>query len=146
MQVKLVAIDKVAASLREFGWRQPIVVETEMTVIVGGVTSGHHQSDRRHLTSIPDASMPWSPFRMDAHDPYAAGPVRGGIIVPAKVKATCCIAGGGPAGLMLGLLLARAGVDVVVLEKHADFLRDFRGDTIHPSTMHISSVPVIKEN
>ena len=44
----------------------------------------------------------------------------------------CCIAGGGPAGMMLGLLLARAGVDVVVLEKHADFLRDFRGDTIHP--------------
>jgi 2-polyprenyl-6-methoxyphenol hydroxylase-like FAD-dependent oxidoreductase len=47
----------------------------------------------------------------------------------------CCIAGGGPAGLMLGYLLARAGVDVIVLEKHADFLRDFRGDTIHPSTM-----------
>ena len=39
----------------------------------------------------------------------------------------CCIAGGGPAGMMLGLLLARAGVDIVVLEKHADFLRDFRG-------------------
>jgi 2-polyprenyl-6-methoxyphenol hydroxylase-like FAD-dependent oxidoreductase len=49
----------------------------------------------------------------------------------------CCIAGGGPAGLMLGLLLARAGVDVVVLEKHADFLRDFRGDTIHPSTLEV---------
>ncbi|MGA9865684.1 MAG: FAD-dependent oxidoreductase [Acetobacteraceae bacterium] len=49
----------------------------------------------------------------------------------------CCIAGGGPAGMMLGLLLARAGVDVVVLEKHADFLRDFRGDTIHPSTLEI---------
>src|SRR5437867_11996752 len=49
----------------------------------------------------------------------------------------CCIAGGGPAGLMLGLLLARAGVEVVVLEKHADFLRDFRGDTIHPSTLEI---------
>src|SRR5574341_1279687 len=47
----------------------------------------------------------------------------------------CCIAGGGPAGMMLGLLLARAGVDVLVLEKHADFLRDFRGDTIHPSTL-----------
>ena len=47
----------------------------------------------------------------------------------------CAIAGGGPAGMMLGLLLARAGVDVVVLEKHADFLRDFRGDTIHPSTL-----------
>jgi 2-polyprenyl-6-methoxyphenol hydroxylase-like FAD-dependent oxidoreductase len=49
----------------------------------------------------------------------------------------CCIAGGGPAGIMLGFLLARAGVDVVVLEKHADFLRDFRGDTIHPSTLTI---------
>jgi 2-polyprenyl-6-methoxyphenol hydroxylase-like FAD-dependent oxidoreductase len=49
----------------------------------------------------------------------------------------CCIAGGGPAGMMLGLLLARAGVDVVVLEKHADFLRDFRGDTIHPSTLQL---------
>ena len=51
----------------------------------------------------------------------------------------CCIAGGGPAGMMLGLLLARAGVEVVVLEKHADFLRDFRGDTIHPSTLEVLS-------
>lgn len=51
------------------------------------------------------------------------------------IHASCCIAGGGPAGLMLGLLLARAGIKVVVLEKHKDFLRDFRGDTIHPSTM-----------
>jgi 2-polyprenyl-6-methoxyphenol hydroxylase-like FAD-dependent oxidoreductase len=50
---------------------------------------------------------------------------------------TCCIAGGGPAGMMLGYLLARAGIDVVVLEKHADFLRDFRGDTIHPSTLEL---------
>ncbi|MCR8726673.1 FAD-dependent oxidoreductase [Frigidibacter sp. ROC022] len=49
----------------------------------------------------------------------------------------CCISGGGPAGLMLGYLLARAGVEVTVLEKHADFLRDFRGDTIHPSTMEL---------
>jgi 2-polyprenyl-6-methoxyphenol hydroxylase-like FAD-dependent oxidoreductase len=49
----------------------------------------------------------------------------------------CCIAGGGPAGMMLGYLLARAGVDVLVLEKHADFLRDFRGDTIHPSTLEV---------
>src|SRR2546429_8751358 len=53
------------------------------------------------------------------------------------LRARCCIAGGGPAGAMLGLLLARAGVDVLVLEKHADFLRDFRGDTIHPSTLDI---------
>ena len=49
----------------------------------------------------------------------------------------CVVAGGGPAGMMLGLLLARAGVDVAVLEKHADFLRDFRGDTIHPSTLEL---------
>jgi 2-polyprenyl-6-methoxyphenol hydroxylase-like FAD-dependent oxidoreductase len=52
-------------------------------------------------------------------------------------RCSCCIAGGGPAGMMLGLLLARAGVDVLVLEKHADFLRDFRGDTIHPSTLEV---------
>ncbi len=50
---------------------------------------------------------------------------------------SCCITGGGPAGMMLGLLLARAGVPVVVLEKHGDFLRDFRGDTIHPSTLEV---------
>ena len=49
----------------------------------------------------------------------------------------CCIVGGGPAGMMLGYLLARAGLDVAVLEKHADFLRDFRGDTIHPSTLEL---------
>jgi 2-polyprenyl-6-methoxyphenol hydroxylase-like FAD-dependent oxidoreductase len=53
------------------------------------------------------------------------------------IKVQCCIAGGGPAGMMLGLLLARAGVSVVVLEKHADFLRDFRGDTVHPSTLQV---------
>jgi 2-polyprenyl-6-methoxyphenol hydroxylase-like FAD-dependent oxidoreductase len=53
------------------------------------------------------------------------------------LSARCCIAGGGPAGMMLGLLLARGGVEVAVLEKHADFLRDFRGDTIHPSTLEL---------
>jgi 2-polyprenyl-6-methoxyphenol hydroxylase-like FAD-dependent oxidoreductase len=53
------------------------------------------------------------------------------------LETRCCIVGGGPAGMMLGYLLARAGVDVVVLEKHADFLRDFRGDTVHPSTLEI---------
>ena len=53
------------------------------------------------------------------------------------ISTGCCVAGGGPAGMMLGLLLARAGVDVLVLEKHADFLRDFRGDTIHPSTLEV---------
>src|SRR5579884_1804978 len=50
---------------------------------------------------------------------------------------TCCIVGGGPAGVMLGYLLARAGVQVTVLEKHRDFFRDFRGDTVHPSTLEL---------
>src|ERR1700688_372925 len=50
---------------------------------------------------------------------------------------TCCIIGGGPAGVMLGFLLARAGVQVTVLEKHKDFFRDFRGDTVHPSTLEV---------
>jgi 2-polyprenyl-6-methoxyphenol hydroxylase-like FAD-dependent oxidoreductase len=54
-----------------------------------------------------------------------------------ELSVRCCIAGGGPAGMMLGYLLARAGISVLVLEKHADFLRDFRGDTIHPSTLEI---------
>ena len=54
-----------------------------------------------------------------------------------EISVRCCIAGGGPAGMMLAFLLARAGVAVLVLEKHADFLRDFRGDTIHPSTLEI---------
>jgi 2-polyprenyl-6-methoxyphenol hydroxylase-like FAD-dependent oxidoreductase len=52
-------------------------------------------------------------------------------------RGTCCIAGGGSAGMMLGYLLARAGIEVTVLEKHADFLRDFRGDTVHPSTLEL---------
>ena len=58
--------------------------------------------------------------------------------MPTKtLSTTCCISGGGPAGMMLGLLLARAGIDTVVLEKHKDFFRDFRGDTIHPSTIDL---------
>ena len=52
-------------------------------------------------------------------------------------RVTCCIAGCGPAGAVLGLLLARSGIDVLVLEKHGDFLRDFRGDTLHPSTLRL---------
>ncbi len=54
-----------------------------------------------------------------------------------SLNAACCIVGGGPAGMMLAFLLARAGVDVIVMEKHADFFRDFRGDTIHPSTLEL---------
>jgi len=54
-----------------------------------------------------------------------------------SITTNCVIAGGGPAGMMVGFLLARAGVDVIVLEKHKDFLRDFRGDTIHPSTLEL---------
>lgn len=54
-----------------------------------------------------------------------------------EIRMRCCIVGGGPAGMMAGFLLARAGVEVLVLEKHADFLRDFRGDTVHPSTLEL---------
>ena len=53
------------------------------------------------------------------------------------MEVRCCIVGGGPAGMVLGFLLARAGIEVAVLEKHPDFLRDFRGDTIHPSTLEL---------
>jgi 2-polyprenyl-6-methoxyphenol hydroxylase-like FAD-dependent oxidoreductase len=56
---------------------------------------------------------------------------------PERIVVRCCIAGGGPAGMTLGLLLARLGIEVLVLEKHADFLRDFRGDTVHPSTLEV---------
>src|ERR1700752_3019996 len=59
------------------------------------------------------------------------------IVANPSLTTQCCIAGAGPAGMMLGFLLARAGIRVVVLEKHADFLRDFRGDTIHPSTLEL---------
>ena len=60
-----------------------------------------------------------------------------GSSLPEELQSRCCIAGGGPAGIMLGYLLARAGIEVLVLEKHADFLRDFRGDTVHPSTLEV---------
>jgi 2-polyprenyl-6-methoxyphenol hydroxylase-like FAD-dependent oxidoreductase len=59
--------------------------------------------------------------------------------MPQALVTDCCIAGGGPAGMMCGYILARAGLKVVVLEKHEDFFRDFRGDTVHPSTMEVLS-------
>ena len=65
-------------------------------------------------------------------DEGQGGPQAGG-----DAECDCCIAGGGPAGMMLAVLLARAGLHVIVLEKHGDFLRDFRGDTIHPSTLQV---------
>jgi 2-polyprenyl-6-methoxyphenol hydroxylase-like FAD-dependent oxidoreductase len=58
-------------------------------------------------------------------------------MAPETLKTTCCVVGGGPAGMMLGFLLARKGVQVTVLEKHGDFFRDFRGDTVHPSTLEV---------
>src|SRR5665213_2223147 len=59
------------------------------------------------------------------------------VTMTAALQTACCIVGGGPAGMVLGFLLARAGVDVTVLEKHKDFNRDFRGDTIHPATVEV---------
>jgi len=67
---------------------------------------------------------------MDADD-SAGRPIR------RTIHARCCIVGGGPAGMMLGYLLGRAGIETLVLEKHADFFRDFRGDTVHPSTLQV---------
>jgi 2-polyprenyl-6-methoxyphenol hydroxylase-like FAD-dependent oxidoreductase len=67
---------------------------------------------------------------MDAGTPPERKPSR-------TINTRCCIVGGGPAGMMLGYLLARAGVETIVLEKHADFFRDFRGDTVHPSTLQV---------
>src|ERR1700742_4304147 len=67
---------------------------------------------------------------MDAGTPPERKPSR-------TINTRCCIVGGGPAGMMLGYLLGRAGVETVVLEKHADFFRDFRGDTVHPSTLQV---------
>src|SRR5262249_25389841 len=61
----------------------------------------------------------------------------GGVRMANSLQTTCCIVGGGPAGVMLAYLLARRGVAVTVLEKHKDFFRDFRGDTVHPSTLEL---------
>jgi 2-polyprenyl-6-methoxyphenol hydroxylase-like FAD-dependent oxidoreductase len=68
---------------------------------------------------------------------YGEGLEKEDAMAARRISVRCCIVGGGPAGMMLGLLLARAGVGVLVLEKHGDFLRDFRGDTLHPSTLEV---------
>src|ERR1700687_3861530 len=76
-------------------------------------------------------------FRFPGRASSSPPPSEGTPMATQQISTSCCVVGGGPCGLMLGCLLGRAGVDVVVLEKHADFLRDFRGDTIHPSTLEI---------
>jgi 2-polyprenyl-6-methoxyphenol hydroxylase-like FAD-dependent oxidoreductase len=86
-------------------------------VFVSFTTNPSKQASKRYICL---ALFLWLPARMSA-----------------TIETRCCIAGGGPAGMMTGYLLARMGVDVVVLEKHKDFLRDFRGDTIHPSTLEL---------
>ena len=65
------------------------------------------------------------------------GALASSVDIKVDLQVRCCIVGGGPAGMMLGFLLARAGIEVLVFEKHADFLRDFRGDTLHPSTLEL---------
>jgi 2-polyprenyl-6-methoxyphenol hydroxylase-like FAD-dependent oxidoreductase len=84
------------------------------------------------------AKSPWRRPCADSTNARAGGPARGQN-GPVEEFTTVAISGGGPAGIMLGLLLARQGVEVTVLEKHGDFLRDFRGDTVHPSTQLILS-------
>src|SRR6185295_6496539 len=97
----------------------------------------------RRLADPGDDCVSRAPFALHRDESYSAvlheqsallAVIR---MTAARISTQCCIAGGGPAGMMLGLLLARAGVNVLVLEKHADFLRDFRGDTIHPSTLEV---------
>src|SRR5882762_5038036 len=75
----------------------------------------------------------------DSQSPCMLCNARKELLLMAKnaLETTCCIVGGGPAGIMLGYLLARKGVAVTVLEKHQDFFRDFRGDTVHPSTLEV---------
>jgi len=86
----------------------------------------------------PDGNIPAiSLYFINDSWPTLSGDNRGDTMPSQTLSADCCIVGGGPAGLMTGYLLARAGLQVVVLEKHADFLRDFRGDTIHPSTLEV---------
>ncbi len=100
---------------------------------------GQHQHDRHHYGGLGDEPEPGKP-QFDAVPPVQDPAHLNHRSATASVTTTrartdrCLIAGGGPAGMMLGLLLARAGVDVTVMEKHADFLRDFRGDTVHAST------------
>src|SRR3954469_12630317 len=91
---------------------------------------------------VPDAKA-WSPAarRWTLHPVGGRNPNRtlrrrtAGRETAMSEHSTCVVVGGGPAGMVAGLLLTRAGVEVTVLEKHADFLRDFRGDTVHPSTL-----------
>ncbi len=98
-----------------------------------------------HVAVSPDRLNP-PPLGIRGDSPMASGEgisirqshsARGGKHLNSSNQTTCCIVGGGPAGIFLGYLLARSGVRVIVLEKHTDFLRDFRGDTIHPSTMEL---------
>jgi 2-polyprenyl-6-methoxyphenol hydroxylase-like FAD-dependent oxidoreductase len=88
----------------------------------------HNQCHGLFLFSLPQVPIPTFPVQSHSFILHPVGET---------AHTRCCIVGGGPAGVMLGFLLARMAVDVVVLEKHADFLRDFRGDTVHPSTMEV---------
>jgi 2-polyprenyl-6-methoxyphenol hydroxylase-like FAD-dependent oxidoreductase len=95
-------------------------------------------SDLRHRSNLADGRAVGD-FDIVASAAYI-GPTSSrlhGAVELELLPTTCAIAGGGPAGMMLGLLFARAGIDVTVFEKHGDFLRDFRGDTIHPSTLEL---------
>ena len=125
--------------------RQRLLLPVQTRTVCRGQT--HHggvaQSDcsSRPRTSPPTrrciSSCRWNAPSSSANgsssDPEQRGGWRGGM----TDSTTCAIVGGGPAGMVLGLLLARAGVEVTVLEKHADFLRDFRGDTVHPSALRL---------
>jgi FAD binding domain-containing protein len=101
------------------------------SVGIAGKANGHSQLRQMNLACCT-AQKVWLVNKDPAVKPDTSQRPQG-----SSVKVQCCIVGGGPAGMMLGYLLGRAGIDVVVLEKHADFFRDFRGDTVHPSTLQV---------
>src|SRR5215472_1665659 len=140
--------NRLANQVRTAGCRIPITgLQYRSPRSMSPPGRGRAGPDRARLSRWPvrrgrrvdggrDPFLAWEPT-MGADARRSTGGAAAGDRPPVTAAPACCIAGGGPAGMMLGLLLARAGVRVRVLEKHSDFLRDFRGDTIHPSTLQV---------
>ena len=112
-------------------------VHQELTEIGSSRAFRGSNRNRKHRFKSEAGSEPSFNLRVLDRESGRVRPAEPADMANSTITTQCCIAGGGPAGMMLGFLLARAGVHVVVLEKHADFFRDFRGDTVHPSTLEL---------